>query len=51
MIETSDIQKNEIFDAMLDIKYPGEMVFRNYILIKRNAENFKYEDVKRIVDK
>ncbi len=51
MIETSDIQKNEINDAMLDIKYLGEMVFRNYVLIKKNAEKFKYEDIKRVVDK
>jgi hypothetical protein len=49
MIEISNIQKEEILDAMLDIKYPNEMVFRNYVLIKRKSKDIKEYDVKRVV--
>lgn len=51
MMETWDIKKEEILSAMTDIKYPGDMVFRNYVLIKRKAKKFRHEDVKRVVDK
>ena len=51
MLETWDIKKEEIMSAISDIKYPGDMVLWNYILIKRKAEDYRYEDVKRVVDK
>ncbi len=51
MIEKTNIQKGEIIDAMMEIKYPSEMVFRNYVLIKKNAKKFTQSDVKRVVEK
>jgi hypothetical protein len=36
---------------MADIEYPGDMVFWNYILIKRKAKKFRDYDVERIIDK
>lgn len=36
---------------MVDIKYSGDMIFWNYVLVKRKAKDFKQSDVKRILDK
>ena len=47
-----NMHENEIFNAMKEIKNPVNWdIFQNYILIKRVAKNFRYEDVKRVVDK
>ena len=51
MLENSAVKKDEIISAMVEIKYPGDMVFRNYLLIKRKARKFKYDDVKRVIEK
>lgn len=51
MMKSWDMKKEEILSAMVDIEYPGDMVFWNYILTKRRANKYRYEDVKRVVDK
>lgn len=52
ILEKNNITKDEIFNAMKEIKNPVNWdIFQNYILIKRVAKNFRYEDVKRVVDK
>lgn len=51
MKEKSDVKKDEIMDAMKEIKYSDDMVLWNYVLIKRKEKTLKYEDVKRVVDK
>ena len=54
MMKDWNIKKEEIIDAMLDIKKEemmNEMEFRNYVLIKKKAKRFKESDVKRVVDK
>ena len=51
MHEWFDIKNDDILNAMIEIKYPGEMVFRNYVLIKKNAKKFTQSDVKRVVEK
>ena len=51
MMESWNIKKEEIQDAMVDIKYSGDMIFWNYVLVKRKAKDFKQSDVKRILDK
>ena len=51
MHEWFDIKNDDILNAMIEIKYPGEMVFRNYVLIKKSAKKFTQSDVKRVVEK
>ena len=51
MMETWDIKKEEILSVMSDIKYPGDTIFRNYVLIKRKAKEIKQKDVKRVLEK
>lgn len=51
MHEWSGIKNQDILDVIMEIKYPGEMIFRNYVLIKKNAKKFTQSDVKRVVEK
>ena len=37
--------------AMVEIKYPGDMVFRKYVLIKRKAKKIRHYDAKRVLEK
>lgn len=49
MMDTSDITKDEILNVMKDIKYPGnDMVFWNYVLIKRKSKTLKHKYVKKL---
>lgn len=51
MLEESDIQKDDIMSVMTEIKYTDNMVFQNYVLIKRKARNFNQNEVKRVLEK
>jgi len=52
ILEKNNITKDEIFNAMEEIKYPVNWdIFQNYISIKRVAKNFRDYDVKRVIDK